>query len=206
MATEYLRENWQNLTAPYGSSHEGLFEELVRFYGDPARHYHTLHHVEALLKLSEQYRDRLTHPESVDFAIWYHDVIYDATRQDNELRSAELATLRLTQLGVSSATAEACYNLILATKTHTSDTPSFDMLFLLDIDLSILAAEPDAYRKYTEQIREEYAMYPAELYREGRKKVLQHFLDMKTIFKTELFVEKWEARARENLEFELQSI
>ena len=98
-----------------------------------------------------------------------------------------------------------CYNLIIATKTHLlpNDLNSFDFQFLLDIDLSILASERNDYIEYTTQIRKEYNMYPNFLYKKGRKKVLKHFLEMKQIYKTELFQNLWEEKAKENISYEL---
>ncbi|HET7178254.1 MAG TPA: hypothetical protein VFI14_00955 [Chryseosolibacter sp.] len=52
-------------------------------------------------------------------------------------------------------------------------------------------------------MRREYSMYPDFLYRPGRRKVLQYFLDMERIFKTEEFASKFEKQARGNLEREL---
>jgi hypothetical protein len=44
------------------------------------------------------------------------------------------------------------------------------------------------------------------LYNPGRKKVLKHFLDMKTIFKTAYFQEKYERQARINLASEMETL
>jgi predicted metal-dependent HD superfamily phosphohydrolase len=49
-------------------------------------------------------------------------------------------------------------------------------------------------------------MYPDFLYRPGRRKVLQHFLDMERIFKTEEFASKFEKQARVNLGWELRGL
>ncbi|MDI3322235.1 hypothetical protein [Pinibacter soli] len=48
----------------------------------------------------------------------------------------------------------------------------------------------------------EYAIYPDLIYKPGRKQVLLHFLEMKRIFKTKEFYEKYETAARENLKKE----
>ncbi|MGJ4745117.1 hypothetical protein ACQV5M_02045 [Leptospira sp. SA-E8] len=57
--------------------------------------------------------------------------------------------------------------------------------------------------RYSKQIREEYDIYPDELYKPGRKKVLEYFLSMDSIFKTKEYREKKEKQARENLSWEL---
>lgn len=97
------------------------------------------------------------------------------------------------------------YEQILATKSHKKSDDE-DTNFLLDADLSILGKSPQVYLEYTKQIRKEYSIYPDFLYKPGRKKVLQHFLALENIFKTEYFKNKYESQARENIEFELRSL
>lgn len=75
--------------------------------------------------------------------------------------------------------------------------------YLLDVDLSVLGKDTQTYLGYTKQIRKEYSIYPDFLYNLGRKKVLQHFLELENIFKTEDFRDKYESQARKNIEFEI---
>ncbi len=42
----------------------------------------------------------------LEAAVWFHDAIYDPTRQDNEAESARLARARLTADGVDPAVVE----------------------------------------------------------------------------------------------------
>ena len=63
-----------------------------------------------------------------------------------------------------------------------------------------------SYYKYSQDIRAEYSIYPDDVYYPARKKVLQHFMSMKSIYKTEFFINKFEALARENLHHELGGI
>ncbi len=91
---------------------------------------------------------------------------------------------------------------ILATKSHHKSDDT-DTNYLLDADLSILGKDSADYFDYTRKIRKEYALYPDILYKPGRKKVLKHFLELESIFKTEDFRDKYEQQARENLAAEL---
>ena len=204
--TDYLLSHWNALTAHLPKNL--FYENLVKHYNSKSRFYHTLNHIEALLKLSEEHEHLLTSKKTIDFAIWYHDAIYDASKGNNEEKSAELARENLTELGLDPTLIESCFNLIIATKTHqlTEDLNSFDAQFLLDIDLSILAVERDNYIEYTQQIRKEYKIYPDFLYKKGRKKVLKHFLEMEQIYKTDLFRNLWETKAKENLRSELSML
>lgn len=130
---------------------------------------------------------------------------YDTKRQDNELKSAEIAGERLIRLGLTSDEVVNCQNQILTTKHHQANN-DIDANFLVDFDLAILGEDQSTYLKYIKDIRAEYSIYPDFLYRRGRKKVLQHFLEMDHIFKTTEFRNLYEQRARENLNMELQEL
>jgi predicted metal-dependent HD superfamily phosphohydrolase len=56
---------------------------------------------------------------------------------------------------------------------------------------------------YFEQIRKEYRIYPDFLYKPGRAKALEHFLENKFIFQTEEFRKLYEEKARRNIEKEI---
>lgn len=203
--SDYLLNNWNDLTHDLPKLKNEFHQNLTSLYTSQSRFYHTLNHIEALLKLSQEHQQLLGSSKTVDFAIWYHDAIYDASKSNNEEKSAQLARNNLTELGLVPDLIENCYNLIIATKTHqlTQDLDSFDAQFLLDIDLSILASERGKYLEYTQEIRKEYKIYPDFLYKKGRKKVLKHFLEMEHIYKTELFQDLWESKAKENLSYEI---
>ena len=96
------------------------------------------------------------------------------------------------------AKTDKVYEFILLTK-HPSEPNSVDEQFLIDIDLSILGASPEIYKTYEENIRKEYSFVPEYLYKKGRSKLLQTFLNKKKIFKTEIFAELYEGHARNNL-------
>ena len=203
--SDYLLNNWNDLTHDLPIIKTELYQNLTDLYNSEDRFYHNLSHIEALLKLSEEHRQLLESQKNIDFVIWYHDAIYDASKSNNEEESAQLAKKDLTKLGLDANIIENCYDLIIATKTHQlpKDLDSFDSQFLLDIDLSILASERAKYIEYTQHIRKEYTIYPDSIYKEGRKKVLRHFLEMEHIYKTELFQNLWEFRAKENLSYEI---
>ena len=174
-------------------------EDLITAYTAPGRHYHNLAHIEdclALLtrveNLSEREHDILTE------AIWWHDVVYDATRGDNEERSAVLA-----EQHVRADIAAEVARLIRLTKTH--DVQAGDRLgaILISIDLSILGAEPARYDAYAASIRRELIHVPEQDYRAGRARVLDHFAARPVIFPDPAFAAKYDRRARDNLAREL---
>ncbi|MFY8003983.1 MAG: hypothetical protein ACOVNR_04040, partial [Chitinophagaceae bacterium] len=123
----------------------------------------------------------------------------------NEGDSAKLAMQKLSEIGYPAEKIAKCANMILATKLHELSEDN-DTNYLIDADLAILGKGQFDYQKYTEKIREEYSIYPDFMYNNGRKKALQHFLQMSTIYKTEYFFNKYEKQARVNISNELEEL
>jgi predicted metal-dependent HD superfamily phosphohydrolase len=187
-----------------------LRDELVRAYAAPGRHYHNLTHIEAMLELMRTYKDALSDPAAIDAAIWFHDAVYDTRRHDNEEKSAELAVSRLAGL-LSPDRIGIVARMIGATAGHhvpncVDDAQWRDCALFLDMDLSILGSTPDAFAAYEDAVRREYAWVPDALWREGRKKVLQGFLDRPSIYASPQFHASHEAAARTNLTRSLESL
>jgi predicted metal-dependent HD superfamily phosphohydrolase len=175
---------------------ERWWRELESRYSEPHRHYHTLTHVEHLLEL-------LPHAgETVLAAIWFHDVIYGGDA--NEERSAALARTALTELGFGEGAIAAVEKMILATKSHSDRGLDQDGREFLDADLAILGSDPDRYRAYVAQVRKEYAHVPDAMFRSGRNAILRTFLARPRIYFTDGFFERFERKARENMEREIE--
>src|SRR5687767_11599947 len=175
-----IRAIWDQLTGKYCRDSElstRSYQEIERKYTSGRRHYHNLHHIAALLQFCEQYAGELKDRDVVEFAVFYHDIIYNVLRKDNEPRSARLAVKRLTALQVPADKIEQVKLYIEATQTHAitaAVTHTGDLQLFLDFDMSILAAGWDVYEAYARQVRKEYHIYPDKLYYAGRKQFLQH--------------------------------
>lgn len=194
-----LQHHFTTALQPYASALtiQGLWQELEQAYTHKSRHYHTLHHVEALVESLLPLQDQFKHWPTVVLAIAYHDAVYNVLKKDNEEQSAALAKKKLAGIGFPPAEIERCVQFILATQHHAPADEEINLF--TDADLAILGAAPDAYALYTRQIRQEYSIYPDLLYNPGRKKVLQHFLAMPQVYKTETFSSRLEGQARVNL-------
>ncbi|MFL9833420.1 HD domain-containing protein [Chryseobacterium terrae] len=184
---------------------EKFWLEIEKNYSGKNRHYHNLQHLENMFEEIDTVRNQIEKFDNISFSIFYHDMIYDAASKSNEEKSADFAKKRLESLGANSDDIQKVYKQILATKSHKKSDDG-DTDFLLDADLSVLGKGREFYFEYTKQIRKEYSIYPDFLYKPGRKKVLQHFLELESIFKTKYFQNKYEVQARENIEFELKSL
>jgi predicted metal-dependent HD superfamily phosphohydrolase len=177
-------------------------EELAAAYAAPGRHYHNLAHIEDCLTALARVEHLSPLEREILFAaIWWHDVIYDATRADNEELSAQLA-----EAHVRKDIADEVGRLIRLTKTH--DVARDDRLgaVLISIDLSILGAEPARYDAYAAAIRQEFIHVPEADYRAGRARVLGQFAARPVIFPDAAFAARYDRQARENLARELASL
>jgi predicted metal-dependent HD superfamily phosphohydrolase len=174
------------------------FAAVQDAYASSGRSYHTVEHILECLAYFDRVRAQAARPDELEAALWFHDAVYDVSRHDNEARSAELARAHALAAGIAAASAERIAALVLGT-THTAAAADADARLLADIDLSILGAAPERYRRYEADIRREYASIPEQLYRRGRLHVLDSFLERTAIYQTSYFYDRLERQARENL-------
>jgi predicted metal-dependent HD superfamily phosphohydrolase len=206
---DFLRAQWVSLASQRTANLaliESLFDSIVEHYSASDRAYHNLSHIQSLLALSESLLEKVQNRDALYFAIWFHDVIYDTKRSDNEEKSAEFAAEALAILGIPEQTITTTREMILATKHHRASDLSWDMKAFLDLDTSILGAPEDVYKEYSAAIRKEYSWVPDFLYREGRMKVLNGFLGRESIYNTVEFSAKYEAQARHNIAEEIRTL
>ncbi|MCH8497833.1 MAG: hypothetical protein LAT63_05120 [Marinobacter sp.] len=186
-------------------SAELAIARLLTRYQEPHRAYHTLDHITACLAHLDAHWHTLDNPQAAALALWYHDAVYDTRRQDNEARSADLARKELSALGINPHQCEDIHNLIMVTR-HPSQPHNADARYLLDIDLAILGASPQAFARYEQQVRQEYHWVPEHLYCEGRGKLLQSLLAAPTPYHTAVFRDSHEVQARANLTQSLRQL
>lgn len=187
-----------------GASGDGVavLQALQARYSEPHRKYHTLQHLAECLAWLDTAQVLAEHPHEVALALWFHDAIYEVHVQTgvsgNEARSAEWAVSALAQAGVATPSVARIESLIMAT-CHTALPVTPDEQVLVDIDLSILGADPQRFAQYEQQIRDEYAHVPDPVFKPKRREILSGFLARPRIYATAYFYDELEARARENL-------
>ena len=174
-----------------------LFNLLFNAYTESQRYYHTIQHIVECLDMFHQVRDQLNDPIAVEWAIWFHDIVYDPQASDNEEQSADLMQKKCGHL-LSSDQIKKVYAWILATKKHKPSNDQ-DLNYLLDIDLAILGSSRSRFAVYEQQIQQEYAWVEPELYKQKRAEVLRHFYQMQPLYQTEYFMNLLENRAKLNL-------
>ncbi|MCH7351948.1 metal-dependent hydrolase [Acinetobacter sp. NIPH 1958] len=193
-----LEKSWFELHQYYHFSEpQKIFNKLIAAYSEKQRAYHTLQHLYECLVLLESIRADLNDSPAVALALWFHDAVYDPQAKDNELKSAELLEQYLVQ-DLPVDIVGKIKRWIVATQKHAS-TDELDLQFLLDIDLAILAASPERFAEYEEQIQQEYAWVDPDVYSIKRKEVLAHFYQAEPLYQTEYFQKNFEQRAKGSL-------
>jgi predicted metal-dependent HD superfamily phosphohydrolase len=204
-----VQDQWRKLAGKYSSDVlliDELFEDIQHSYASTDRYYHNLHHIHSMLKSARQFSEQILQPDTVNFAIFYHDIIYDVLRSDNEERSSRIALERMAGLNVQAAIIQDVMKFILASKKHVIENSltENDMALFLDFDLSILASPWEAYTTYTNQVRQEYSAIPYTIFKEGRRTFLLDMLKRQNIFNSPIFRFQNEQQARENIKKELE--
>ncbi len=207
---DWLKNEWITLVSNYSSDKDLIYnywEDITSQYSKKSRYYHNLEHIHNMLVQLETIKGEIANLPEIKFAIWYHDIIYKSTKKDNEEKSAAFAKNRLKSFSFNINSIKKVEELILSTKKHNVIlNQNQDNAYLLDLDLSILGSNWETYKNYTQKIRKEYKIYPDFMYKSGRKKVLQHFLERDTLYFTKTYKIQFENKARENIKRELETL
>jgi predicted metal-dependent HD superfamily phosphohydrolase len=187
--------------AAVGIDAPALVNALWCAWGEPHRRYHDRRHLAHGLTQLTALSARFERPVEARLAWWFHDAVYDTQAHDNEAKSAAWAREALAAVPT---VAERVAALVEATE-HGAREPVGDAALLVDVDLSILGADPAAYDRYEADVREEYGWVPDELWRAGRARVLRMLLDQTPLYRTEVGA-PWEGPARANLERALAAL
>jgi predicted metal-dependent HD superfamily phosphohydrolase len=195
------QDRWMALCRSVGVNkpESGWYDRLTKAHAEPQRFYHNQQHIAECLAEFDQARELAMDPTAVEFALWFHDAVYDPKAGDNEEQSAALSKECLNSLGANHKFSEHVAFLIMATKSHEVGI-SIDAAVMVDVDLSILGRDTKRFFEYEEQIRKEYQWVPQLVFASKRAEILKRFLSRERIFATDWFRNKYEKQARLNLE------
>lgn len=186
--------------------------DLLARWSEPHRRYHTRQHLTEMLSAL----DTLGATARLDdralsvarLAAWLHDAVYDvqAAPGNSERASAALACKLLASLGISDPDVQLVDGLILLTIDHGTGLPGALADVFTDADLAILAAAPDRFDEYCEQVRAEYAHVPETSYNRARSAILAALVDRPEVYRTEFARAEWTPAARSNVRRELHRL
>lgn len=180
-------------------------QDLLARYGEPHRRYHDRRHLAEVLAALRLLTGGSAVPVEVVCAAWLHDAVHDG-RDDDEERSAALATRVLTDLGVAPGAVAEVARLVRLTATHDPAQDDRPGALLSDADLAVLGADPARYARYAADVRLEYAHVPDEAFRRGRTDVLRDLLERPRLYATQQGHQRWDAPARRNLRNEISDL
>jgi predicted metal-dependent HD superfamily phosphohydrolase len=187
--------------------------DLIERWTGPGRSYHNLRHLADVLARVDELAEETHEPDLVRLAAWYHGAVFDAAQVaayanrggEDEIASARLSREQLTDLGVPAPSVERVHQLVIALVRHAADPSDFDCAVLCDADLAMLAAEPQRYKAYLHDVREEYADIPMPDYLRARERIVRKLLKRSSLFVSPLGA-AWEEPARQNLAAELHKL
>jgi len=185
------------------------YDRLIQHYTEPQRHYHTTTHLTAMLHCATQHNPAIPDPLTLRLAIYFHDIVYNPQRHDNEAESVRLFNVFAVDVGLDTVIATQVRHYIDCTVSHTVPVESVEnvsLCYFLDFDLEVLSRSEEAYDVYAAQIALEYAHVSRDAYHSGRSAVLQKFLQRDRLYFTEAFREAHEAQARRNLVREIAAL
>lgn len=216
----YLQNEWLALgtrlevsaprTPDEANTWHALGTNLLTRWNEPHRSYHDERHLEdVLLALNHlQVRGELIAPETL-LAAWFHDAVYEGAAGEDETASADLAlrSLAEAEFALDDALLATVGDHILATiPAREVADPPVSLAHLLDADLAIFAASPARYADYASSVRQEYAHVPDSAFANGRSQILESYLLMPRIYRSDVAAALWEGRARENLRREVAEL
>lgn len=203
---DWLKQKWMDLCKRLGVAEEPAWDWyslIVRKHCRSYRGYHNLTHI--LEKLQKLENATLHNKNVVEVAAWFDDVVhdtYDTTQNENE--SAKICKQFLTSLNITGCDIAVTY--ILATQNRIPLTNDEDELEFLDIDLSILGAEPERYAEYSAGIRKEFYFFSPEAFKTQRIAFLRSYLDREPLYYLPHNRVRWEALSRANMLKEIEEL
>ena len=199
--TEFTRFQslWQrNLTETAIDDSQAIHQRLLAGYHEPQRHYHTLDHIKHCLAMFEDCKALVHDPDSLEMAIWFHDVILESGRRDNEALSAELY-LELSDGVQPDEKRQLVKRLIMATLHNGDCLEDADSIYMVDIDLSSFGLCWDGFLRDSQNIRAENPHLCDQDYQLNQSGFQRSLLARPRFFLSDFFFDRFEKQARDNL-------
>jgi predicted metal-dependent HD superfamily phosphohydrolase len=222
LETTYIRSVRElGATAPEEQV-ENAGARLLTRWSDRRRIYHGLKHLQDMLSRIDQLAPEAVCPAVVRLAAYYHGAVFEPEEPDagtdplgpdgdapeievpfagnweDEAAGAKLARRDLAALGVPPAKVDRVVSLVLSLEQLYAEPGDSDAGVLVDAGLGMLSVDPEAYRDYLRQVREENAAIPARQFLKARIAALDAVSARPTLFRSP-GAAAWEAAARDHL-------
>ncbi len=175
-----------------------IHQLLINAYNEKQRVYHTQQHIEDCLELFDEIKNQLEDPDSVELAIWFHDVIYKINSRENEQLSADLF-MNLSEDILKPSLRHRVYQHIIATLHNGSEMLEHDSRYMVDIDLSSFGMPWDKFLQNSRAVRQEMEHIPDEEFYPKQCAFQQSLLKHGRFYQTDYFFRHYEENALNNI-------
>ena len=181
-----------------------IFEVIYRAYSEGHRKYHNVRHLCDVLMCLDRFKHLLYHPDLVELALFYHDIVYEIGSGRNEVLSVELFDDHFYD-HLSDGDRSRVKSLIMATEIGSLPERYMDCNYIADIDKAMMGGDPDDFKRNSLLIHEEYNVFSDNEFYEGRRKILMRLLN-EGVYKTRFFEMMYGNVAIQNINEELKKI
>lgn len=194
-------------TAPE-ESRRAVLDRLISAWNLKGRHFHNSRYLAHVFERIDELEGATSCPELLRLAIAFRGAIDEIGWEESDLLPTPVAipamvSLQdLTDLGIPGEQSQRIEDLILELARHRAREEDLEAKILIDADLAALAAPPQRYRDFLENLRLEAENLSEEEFLRRRHHAVSNLLARTQIFSTPVAAQ-WEDAARENLEAEL---
>jgi predicted metal-dependent HD superfamily phosphohydrolase len=198
--SQELLQRWRALA---GENADVIGQVLIAAWREPHRVYHDHSHLVWLLDEADRLGARIRDAAFVEYAIWFHDAVYQPGETDNEAVSAEWARAFL---AADADLAERVGRVIEMTRDHAEGEAEGDAALFLDMDIAILGAPRETYCRYAAGVRREFGVFADSAFAAGRASFLEKQLARARTFRTDYYDQGLGENARANMAWELEEM
>ena len=175
------------------------WHDILEHYTKKWKFYHNLNHIYSFLDLFQKYNKYIINDKNEFLiSIFFHDIIYIPSRNDNEEESINIFNEFFSKTNPKNLKQEKVKEFMIETKNHLlSKNYSDELNFFMDMDMQIIADEN--WEDYENKIRKEFCYLSDIDYKNKRKQFLQSLLNKEKIFRTKIFYDDYEQKARNNI-------
>jgi predicted metal-dependent HD superfamily phosphohydrolase len=198
----HLLPKWKIIGYNWNATQKFYMENLSDAYLK-GRYYHTVRHINYMINHVKDFKLTKKEQAKLELAIWFHDIVYDAQKTDNEKNSGIKLVHFGESIGIRLKDINEMTDLILDTKHNITPTTKLGKI-ICDLDLREFVS--DRQKLNTPEVRKEYSHLSDEEFNKGRVEFLKTMLKKTHIYHTKLYRDLFENKARENLTNELNNI
>ncbi|CAL4087924.1 unnamed protein product [Meganyctiphanes norvegica] len=212
---ESLRSEWDAATSfAAGDVSERWWEVVCTQYSGEGRVFHNHSYLELLFVQYNKYKDKLSQPQAVACAIFFHKLEYNPRfAEDTKNKDKFEEFISAAGEGQQDTVVSGCVRELLAasesnlTDAHMTEGAhgDQDVHYFLDMTMAVLGESAAVYQTYARKIQAEYSHLQTNSYLVLRSKVLKSLLLMPNIYATKDFQTEREAIARENIQAEIDN-